>query len=153
MPSPQTEYRWFSPKPSTKKKFCLLSLPLVLPDQQWEPEEGRLFNGFVLGGLGLMVLNFQRVSKCPLRSDCCWSQLLTEMHFGSNGHVCSLSSQLATTQLASYPTALFSHLPFRVAAASLLPAPELPTAFTVPEMQSAAVVVFRRPDFIFLVLS
>ena len=40
-----------------KKKICqrINFSVLWLPDQQCEPEEGRLFNGFVLGGLGLMV--------------------------------------------------------------------------------------------------
>ena len=38
-----------------------------LPDQQCEPEEGRLFNGFVLLGLGLMIVQksvFQQTMKC-----------------------------------------------------------------------------------------
>ena len=40
---------------------------MVLPDQQCEPEEGRLFNGFVLLGLGLMIVQksvFQQTMKC-----------------------------------------------------------------------------------------
>ena len=39
-----------------KKFLKQIGYSMVLPDQQCEPEEGRLFNGFVLLGLGLMIV-------------------------------------------------------------------------------------------------
>ena len=50
-----------------KKFLKQIGYSMVLPDQQCEPEEGRLFNGFVLLGLGLMIVQksvFQQTMKC-----------------------------------------------------------------------------------------